>query len=158
MDEEDVEEDEAVYGGAQSGSVLLGVLSGPLEEPYLNDVTTSRAGGAPIWAGGKAPKGAVEPPTCRLCNSPLWLVAQMYAPLAQHRVLHVFGCNHKGCSARKGECCQGGSSCCRIDHRVASRRVVALLPHASRGRRSRFTARCRHRLATATSATASARH
>ena len=89
------------------------MLSGPLEDPvYLLDPGVSRAGGAPVWIGNRPPRALVadpaasdlssaRPPLCALCQRPLWLVAQVFAPFGQwRRALHIFGCNNVRCSTR----------------------------------------------------------
>ena len=109
IDKDDQEEDDAVYGGSSDGSTLLGVLCGPLDEPYLSDITTSRAGGRPVWCGGRPPKSLEDPSallTCKICGSLLWLVAQVYAPVGSlNRALHIFGCNQRTCALKQGAEC-----------------------------------------------------
>jgi hypothetical protein len=99
LEAEDVAEDEAVYGTAQTGGCMLGVLSGPLEPHYLSDLKTSRGGGPPVWCSTPKLKG---PMVCALCKSPLYMVAQVYAPIDGDRALHIFGCNKPSCSIRRG--------------------------------------------------------
>ena len=82
---------------------FLGVLSGALERPYLDDWAVSRAGGSPVWCGAVPPE-ADDPAglKCARCGGALVMVAQVYAPFSKHRVLHIFGCNSRACSAQSG--------------------------------------------------------
>ena len=104
--DDDTDEEDAVYDNEHSGNVILGIINGELDPWYITDVTTSRAGGPPVWCGGVAPKAVRDqegPLACELCGNPLWLVAQVYAPADRKRVLHIFGCNERHCSVRNGK-------------------------------------------------------
>ena len=52
-------------------------------------------------ASPPSPSSSVAAPSCRLCKKPLWMVAQIYAPVEGPRALHIFGCNRRGCSKRR---------------------------------------------------------
>lgn len=95
----DDEDDIDVNGDKQKSSVMLGVLSGPLSDEYINDVSVSRAGGPPVWCNDSLKQTAIQ---CRVCSAKLYLVAQIYAPFGGSRALHIFGCNNVYCSKNKG--------------------------------------------------------
>ncbi|KAK7410848.1 hypothetical protein VNO78_01996 [Psophocarpus tetragonolobus] len=76
------------------GGTLLG-LPGPWAEDYREpaDPYTTKIGGLPDWP---LPVNA-DLLRCAACASQLCLVAQVYAPLSQHRSLFVLGCVSPEC-------------------------------------------------------------
>jgi hypothetical protein len=57
----------------------------------------SKIGGLPKWFRNENP-GSTLPYTCTACGAPLFLVAQIYAPVDYARSLAIFGCNRQQCS------------------------------------------------------------
>lgn len=57
------------------------------------DAFSTRAGGLPVYF-----ERPLERPTCRSCDCPLFLVAQIYAPTDRDRSLLIFGCNSVLCN------------------------------------------------------------
>ena len=57
------------------------------------DAFETRAGGLPVYF-----ERPLERPTCRSCDCPLFLVAQIYAPTDRDRSLLIFGCNSVLCN------------------------------------------------------------
>ena len=107
-DDDDEDEDadaEAVY----FASLGLPDYDNPISRPTPYD---SRVGGAAVWFGGASGEGrsgrgsgggggreeARRPLACVSCGVRLFLVAQIYAPVAYARALAVFGCNQPDCS------------------------------------------------------------
>ena len=58
---------------------------------------SSKIGGLPKWFRNENP-GSMLPYTCTACGAPLFLVAQIYAPVEYARSLAIFGCNRQQCS------------------------------------------------------------
>ena len=103
-----VDTSEESVGGTLS--VWLGTLGDALPpspkegeaDPYV-----SKCGGEPVWMG-RVPAAVREGAKaggvcCETCDMPLFLVAQIYAPVDFARSLYIYGCNSPSCSVARVE-------------------------------------------------------
>lgn len=68
-----------------------------------DDVYTDKVGGTAVWSrDALAPPPAADALRCRLCNTSLLLITQLYVPSSAEsdaeKVLYVFGCNRAACA------------------------------------------------------------
>ncbi|KAJ0412909.1 hypothetical protein ATCC90586_002539 [Pythium insidiosum] len=81
-------------------AVLLGVVQ---EKTPVDgsSPTVCKAGGRPAWYSASP---VVDPSSldCPKCKAPLYLVAQVYAPVESDRTLYIFGCNSADCTETPG--------------------------------------------------------
>jgi hypothetical protein len=80
-------------------ATIMAQLGYPDHGKYNVEATPydSKIGGLPKWFRNENP-GSTLPYTCTACGAPLFLVAQIYAPVDYARSLAIFGCNRQQCS------------------------------------------------------------
>ena len=80
---------------------MIGAAGLPIDpsSEQARDPYVCKIGGAPAWLGDEAPGPASGDLLCSACGAPLFLVAQLYAPVDGPRALYIFGCNRQACAS-----------------------------------------------------------
>ena len=80
---------------------MIGAAGLPIDpsSEQARDPYVCKIGGVPAWLGDEAPGPARGGLLCSACGAPLFLVAQLYAPVDGPRALHIFGCNRQVCAS-----------------------------------------------------------
>ncbi|KAF0695183.1 Aste57867_13990 [Aphanomyces stellatus] len=76
-------------------AILLGI---PAQDVHVDETCpyTAKLGGVPAWFS-EATSFPESQLVCPKCQSQLFLVAQVYAPVTSPRTLYIFGCNSSKC-------------------------------------------------------------
>lgn len=95
-----MEEEKNFDGDYDENSLFLGVCEKQIDDSADTDLYMSKLGGKAVFPNDKAPKDKLK---CKVCNSKLYLITQIFAPLEDlDRFLYIFACNNNNCKNKEG--------------------------------------------------------